>query len=546
MPAEQPPSSQKADAPGDRSIARMPAPPRPDADVVILLGDEITHGGGPVRICETHAALVFVGPHHAYKVKRPVRYDYLDFSTLELREKACRREIEINQPAAPEIYHAVVAVTRDADGRLALDGKGEVIEWAVHMRAFDENDVLVHRVAKAPLGHGLVKALAQRVHAQHAGAHITVRDDAAAAFAAFAEKTCRGLAQYTPPLAAHEVARYRARSTARLRDLAPLVDRRGRDGFVRRCHGDLHLANIVMIDGAPVLFDALEFDEALATVDTLYDLAFLLMDLVHRRARATANLLLSHYLWLSGTDADLDGLAALPLFMAERAAVRALVTAQRASAATRAHGADVTNDADVKRAAAYLARALDLLDDATPPLLVAVGGLSGTGKSTLAAHLAPRLGRTPGAVHIRSDLERKALAGVGETDRLPPASYTLQSAAEVYDRLAQRATRALSAGQAVVVDAVFSRPEERAAIEHVARAQGREFVGLWLEAPLATLARRVDTRRGDASDATAEVVATQAGRGVGEVAWPRIDAGGTPETTLSQASTALKIHTSID
>ncbi len=280
-------------------------------------------------------------------------------------------------------------------------------------------------------------------------------------------------------------------------------------------------------------FDALEFDDDLATIDTLYDLAFLLMDLEHAQERGLANVVLNRYLWRAAPGIDIEGLVALPLFLGMRAAVRAMVSAQRA-AQQQANG----RDGETAMAQRYLADALAFVSP-RPPRLMAVGGFSGTGKSTLAAALAPDLPPAPGALHIRTDLERKAMFGAGETERLPAEHYTLEANARVYARVLDKARIALRAGHSVVVDAVFSKPEERAAIEAVAVAAGVPFDGVWLTAPREAMFERVTVRTGDASDATADVVIRQLGVDPGCITWHRIDAGGPREATLRSAIAVL-------
>jgi predicted kinase len=304
---------------------------------------------------------------------------------------------------------------------------------------------------------------------------------------------------------------------------------------VRRCHGDLHLGNIVLRGGRPLLFDAIEFDEAIATVDTLYDLAFLLMDLDRHGQRPAANVVLNRYLWRDGDDLSLRGLQALPLFLGCRAGIRAMVTAERA-----AQEQSDAAERDREHARALLRAALGYLEP-VPPRLVAVGGLSGTGKTTLAAALAPELGPAPGAVHVRSDLERKNLFGVDETVRLPARSYTPEASAEVYAILLRKARLALAAGQSVIVDAVYSTPEERATIEALAAELGLPFQGLWLIAGSETLVARVAARRNDASDANPEVVQQQLTWEVGALspAWRLLDAGGSAEDAHRRAASAL-------
>jgi predicted kinase len=284
-----------------------------------------------------------------------------------------------------------------------------------------------------------------------------------------------------------------------------------------------------------VLFDALEFDEELATVDTLYDLAFLLMDLDGRGQRAAANAVLNRYLWRSGAELDLQGLRALPLLLGLRSAIRAMVTAERAG-----QGRGAARERDRQEAARYLEAATGYLSP-TMPRLVGVGGLSGTGKSTLGQALAPQLGPAPGAVHLRSDLERKALFGVDEMTRLAANAYTKAAGDAVYARLCRKARLVLAAGHGALVDAVFAHAEERGAIGATAADLGVPFQGLWLEAAPQHLMDRVAARMADASDATADVVRQQLARETGPLGagWTRIDASGSATDTLAAARQAL-------
>jgi predicted kinase len=282
------------------------------------------------------------------------------------------------------------------------------------------------------------------------------------------------------------------------------------------------LANIVRIDHRPVLFDGIEFSADIACVDVFYDLAFLLMDLQHRGLRGLANLVLNRYLARSD---DFAGVGLLALFQSLRAGVRAMVNALEAG----------ESEARAQTARAYLDDALAFLSPADP-VLIAVGGLSGTGKSTLAAALAPAVGAAPGAVTLRSDVIRKRLFAVAPEAPLPQAAYRPEVSARVYERQRRLAAEVLAAGHAVIADAVFARPEERAAIEAVAASAGASFHGLWLEAPLPVMIDRVGGRRDDASDATAEVVRRQSGYETGTIAWRRLDAAG----SLAQLSRAAR------
>jgi aminoglycoside phosphotransferase family enzyme/predicted kinase len=492
-----------------------------------LLADPATYGlKEAVGRIDTHGAVVFLAGADVYKVKRAVRFSFMDFSTLEKRRRACAREIEINRATAPELYLDLVPIVR-RDGALHLGGEGETIEWAVHMRRFDEGATLDKVAAREGLSAPLIAALAEQVARMHA--HAPGASPPPGGLRKVAQGVVAGLDESPQVFAPERVAALDAAFTEAFDRLEPLLARRAEAGEVRRCHGDLHLRNIALIDGRPVLFDALEFDEALATTDRLYDLAFLLMDIGARGLAFEANLLLNRYLIACGDDPPFDGLAALPLFIALRAAIRAQVLA-----AALGHRAGAARAAAVEEAQAYLAFAEEALRP-RPVRLVAVGGLSGSGKSTLAARLAPLIGPVPGAVHLRSDVERKRLHGTPELERLPSGAYSMDMTEAVYETLRARAEAVLAAGHGVVVDAVHQRPDEREAIEDVARGCGADFLGLWLEAPVDALARRVEARRGDASDATADVVHWQAGRDVGPLDWTVIESSGSPDEVLARA-----------
>jgi uncharacterized protein len=496
--------------------------PGPAGEVAAFLSQPDTFGGTPVERIETHAALVFLSGDRAVKIKKPVDLGYLDFSTLDKRRRALARELELNRPNAPEIYLDLVPVVRAPGGKLSLGGEGEPVEWALVMRRFDQDRLLDRIAAQGPLDADLANALADAVLAAHRKAPVADIDQVAA-MTRLVGQLSDDLERLSQP------AGFRAGAGQALERARGPLAARGPGGFVRRCHGDLHLGNIVVIDGRPVLFDALEFDEQMATIDVLYDLAFLLMDLVQRDQRPAAACVLNRY--LQGAPGNEPGLAALPLFLGLRAGVRAMVIAERAA----------QSGEDDPRIAEYLSAALDDFSP-PPPRLVAVGGFSGTGKTTLAAALAHRLGANPGAVHLRSDVERKALFGVSETTRLAPEHYGADVTARVYRRMCQRARAALQAGHSVVADAVFARADERQAFEEVARQAGAAFTGIWLSAPRDQLARRVEARRNDASDATAAVVEMQLERGAGTVTWETVDASGGPAQVAAAARALLGLN----
>lgn len=483
---------------------------------------------------ETHGALVFLAGEHVYKIKRAVTFSYMDLATLEKRHRMVAREVEINRQFAPSLYIGAVPVTRTADGTLRIGGDGVPVEWAVHMRRFEQSALLSRMVRAGALTSDIAKRLADRVRAMHDQATSHVCDDADGRVGETLAHLASDLGGNDGILSRERVTVFAAAARDQLGRAGGVLQRRGQLGHVRRCHGDLHLNNIVLWRGEPVAFDALEFDERLATVDTFYDLAFLLMDLVHCGAREHACLVLNRYLWRDPPGIEIDALVALPLFLGLRSAIRAMVTAQRADQLT---GDDRATKA--AEATGFLEDAIAYVNPA-PPRLVAVGGHSGTGKSTLAATLAPKLGRAPGALHIRSDLERKAMHGAAETERLPQSCYTHDVTQAVYARAMEKARLALAAGQSVVIDAVFDDPAQRAAIARVTTEAGARFDGIWLTARREALMARVAARTGDASDATPAVVAHQLERDPGLVTWHHVDAGGTPDETCTAAEHLLR------
>jgi aminoglycoside phosphotransferase family enzyme/predicted kinase len=495
--------------------------------VFAWLADPATHGVSTRRI-DTHGAVVVLAGEKAFKAKRAVRFPFMDYSTLARRRAACEAEVSINAPHAPGVYLGVVPVTREPTGSLALGGVGEAVEWLVAMRRFDEDATLDRVAARGPLDPALVVALASAVAASHAAAPVREAGPAIASLASYLSQNRAAFAESPDLFPTDRAERLSQASEAALERLRPLLEARGAAGRVRRCHGDLHLRNIVLIDGRPTLFDAIEFDEAIATGDVLYDLAFLLMDLLARDHVGEANAVLNRYLWSSDA-ADLEGLAALPLFLSLRAVIRAKVLAAGLSSLPQKERPAARQD--VQR---YFALAEDFMRE-IPPRLVAVGGVSGTGKSTLAAALAPHLGRAPGAIHLRTDIERKRLYEVPETHRLPASAYTQEASDAVYAVLSRKAATVLAAGFAVVADAVHARPAEREAIARVAREGGVAFMGLWLVAPVGLLVDRVERRRGDASDADAAVVRSQVARERGPVEWAAVDASGTLQNVIEAA-----------
>src|SRR6056297_3527254 len=380
-PAGRPPAAIR----GRRGPARGHAMEQDETEdqsaALALLEDPATHGGAETQHIETHCAHVILAGERAYKIKRAVHYDYLDFSTMAKRRAVLEREYALNAPAAPSLYLRIGWITEEADGRLALEGAGRPAEPVLVMRRFPAEAELARIAADGQLDRPLAEALGRAVAAYHGRAE-TRHEDGAELIVEILEELDTAFDRRAEQLGQRAVSAFRDVSACALAQVSSRLSERGASGRVRRCHGDLHLGNLVMIEGRPVPFDALEFDERLGTCDVLYDLAFVIMDLLHRGLAAPANAALGSYLYHAETPEHLDGLAAMPLFLGLRAGIRAMVNVQ----AGRLSEEDAT--ASYAEARRYLDQGnAYLLPQA--PLLVAVGGISGTGKTSLARQLAP-------------------------------------------------------------------------------------------------------------------------------------------------------------
>ena len=484
---------------------------------------------GAVEAIETHISLVLLAGDRAFKMKRAVKLPYADFSTPQRRLELCEREVALNGPAAPGLYLGARRITRNPGGTLEFDGHGPLVEALVEMRRFDQAALFDRMAERGALSAALMEHTAAAIARFHAEAPV-IEESGSKNLGAVLDINRSGFATsrlFDPARVAALDTRFRAA----LEKHAARLDQRAARGKVRRCHGDLHLRNICLVDGKPALFDCIEFNDRIATVDTLYDLAFLLMDLWHRGLPHFASLIANRYLDASGDDED--GFVLLPFFMAVRAAVRAHVTA------TQIEGMVGETSRQTQEAEAYFSLADQLLDEA-PARLVVLGGLSGSGKSTVAAALAPRLAPPPGARLLESDRLRKALYGVSPDTRLPAEAYRPEVSAKVYGALYERAATLAAEGAPVVANAVFDREQDRRDLMATARSKGIDAHGFWLEANAALLQGRVAARCGGASDATVAVLELQLAREREPASWHRLDAAKAPEALADDIITALQ------
>jgi hypothetical protein len=454
---------------------------------------------GPVtgpELVETHISWVFLTGEFAYKVKKPVRFDFLDFSTRERRSRFCEEELRLNRRFAPGLYLGLSRIVRSREG-LAVDREGELVEHAVRMRQFDRREELDALVEAGRVGTAELRRLGERLAAQHGAAPVAgpPHGDDGALIHACRDNFATLRKAVADGAAVERLARWTEDEHARL---APLLRRRHQAGRWRECHGDLHCANVVRHDGELWPFDALEFDPALRWIDVACDVAFLWMDLEARARADLAAAFLDGWLQESG---DFGALDALRLFGAYRAGVRAKVAALR-----RAQSHDPGTQRELAR---YLVEAARLAARPAPRLVVTTG-LAGSGKSRLAEALLGPLA----AVRVRSDVERKRLAGLQAGEPSGGTIYGPDMTERTYARLAEAAGHGLAGGFNVIVDAACLLRRERDALRALARAHGAPFRLLDVGAPRAVLESRLEARAaegGDASEATREVLALQLG-----------------------------------
>lgn len=509
----------------------LPTQQDDQAAVIAFMADPATHRGAAVQRIDTHISHIFLAGDEAWKLKCAVKLTFLDFSTLEKRKQACQAELALNRRTAPALYKGILPVTREADGILALGGKGDVVDYLVHMARFADDALLSDLAEKGALTSETVRSLGDTLAQFHAICEVRRNGPGGAVeMTLLISDIARALATLPATvLDGAQAARWATRAREELRRLWTHLQARRARGFVRHCHGDMHLANIAMVGGRALPFDAIEFSEDVATTDVIHDLAFPVMDLLRFGERGLANLLMNRYL---AATRDYAGLRAFPFFLSVRAAVRAMVL-----------GMEAVAESDHERARADARRFLVLANNLmrpAPAQLIAVGGLSGVGKSSVARALALKTFGGAGAVVISSDPARKYMFGQIPETRLPLEAYGSAVSEILFDQFYSDIKTALKAGASVVADATFARQRFRSNIEEVAREVGVPFTGLWLEAPVETLEARLKARPKGASDADARVLALQLEKGTGPIDWNRVCATGDLAETLDYAQVALR------
>jgi aminoglycoside phosphotransferase family enzyme/predicted kinase len=474
---------------------------RPDAASLIerLLSPACyAHATATIELLETHISWVLLAGDYDYKIKKPVSLGFVDFSTLAARRACCEEELRVNRRTAPMLYLDVVPITGNADAPV-MDGEGPAIEYAVRMRRFAQEALLDRMARQCTLLPAHVDSLARTVAEFHGTVARAAPEGAFGTPAEILDEVRGNFVQFAA-FGSDEKARalcdeLRAWTGSGFASLEEAFACRKREGFVRECHGDLHLGNVTLVDGEPVLFDAIEFNQALRWIDVMSDIAFALMDLHRHGLPGLAHRLLDAYLCATG---DYAGLRVLRFYLVYRAMVRAKVACIRL---WQPGVAAADRDAAAREVRAHLDLA-QRLSRRGSPALIAMHGLSGSGKTTASQYLLEALG----AIRVRSDVERKRLHGLAAQSRTnsPPGDglYTPEADRLTFARLAQLADECLAAGYPVIVDATFLARKWREFFRDFARERGAPFVLVACAAPKAVLRARLESRRRENVDAS--------------------------------------------
>lgn len=465
------------------------------------------HPVSAIHLVETHISWVLLTGDFVYKIKKPVDFGFLDFSTLEKRHFFCREELRLNRRFTEDLYLDVVPITGTTE-HPEMGGNGPAIEFAVKIRQFPSGLILAELAKTGKLTEEEIDGMADRIADFHAHIARTDPDSPYGDSENIKKWFDENFDHLNPRLSGEsQLAQLRAIrdwGSQQWQALTGLMRQRKLEGYVRECHGDLHLGNMTLLNGKIVLFDCIEFNPMLRWIDVVSEVAFLLVDLSHAGCRTLANRLLNRYLHATG---DYRGLRLLRYYLVYRALVRAKVTLLRQEQKNQAAG--------YWQPSPEYGEYMDLAEhfaETPPPLLILTHGYSGSGKSTIAG----RLAETIGAIWLRSDTERKRLYGYAATQPsgsgLDTGLYTAQAGQATYRKLAELAGEAIAAGFPVIVDAAFLKSEQRRSFRELAADSGARFIIVDVRASGESLRRRIERRRqqqNDPSEATLAVLEQQ-------------------------------------
>ncbi len=446
-----------------------------------------------LRVVETHISWVILTGLFAYKIKKAVDLGFLDFSTLAKRKRFCEAELRLNRRWAPDLYLGLVPVTGPAE-RPRIGGDGPVLEYALKLRQFPQDAQLDRQLDSGRLSQSDMGELAETIATLHDSAPRVEFPGGDRALALVRVPMLENFDVVEAATGLAVVARIRAWTESSVEELADQLAGRHREGFVRDCHGDLHLANLVRLSAGIVPFDGIEFSRELREIDVINDIAFLAMDLFSRARQDLGAAFVNRYLECSG---DYAGMSTFGLYFVYRCLTRAKVAAIRSAERDAARD----RDEDLDTLKHYLAVAIRWVDRPRP-VLVAMLGFSGSGKTWLSERL---LARLP-AIRLRTDIERRRLAGAGQVDpggSLPGSGrYSRQARAAVYRQVFERAGTLLRAGFNVIIDAAFLEREARDGVASLAAEQGVDYLFVETVATEAVLEERLKRRQAQEKDAS--------------------------------------------
>ena len=468
-----------------------------------------SHPVGDIELIETHISWVVLTGDYAYKIKKPVNFGFLDFSTLEKRKKYCEQELYLNRRLAPDIYLDVVSISGSVENPIISDEK-KAFEYAVKMRQFPQSAQLDNMLQAGELRNEHIDAIAQMVAEFHKNTVVAndnvdygepeklfkpVKEN----FELIFERINASLKTSDYEAKLDELKKWSESEFVRLKSI---FTQRKREGFIRECHGDMHLRNLVWLDGKALAFDCIEFNANLRWIDVISEIAFLMMDLQDRGQEQLANRFINAYLEITG---DYDGLSVLPFYLCYRAMVRAKVDALRIEQLS-----DDPNTTELAEFESYIELALRYTKVKAPKLII-MRGLSASGKSTVSQQII----ENTGAIRIRSDVERKRLFDISldKKAKMPNAVdegiYSSESSEQTYGKLLELASAIINAGNTVLVDAAFLKHEQRKPFEKLAISRGVTFIIIEVTASFDVLRQRIMARKNDVSDADISVLEHQ-------------------------------------
>lgn len=476
----------------------MNTPTRPRWIDAFCRNDAFDHSISRIELIETHISWVVLTGDYAYKIKKPVNLGFLDFTTLDARHRFCDEELRLNLRLAPQLYLEIAAIVGSADAPRAF-GNGNVLDYAVKMREFPQSALAGRLLADNALSRAQMDAFAAKVAAFHTKADVAKRGSPYGAPEEIIASARENFVQIAHLLSDStdqtHIAELSAWTEQEYNTTAPLFAARLTDGYIRECHGDLHLGNIVRLDGQLVPFDCIEFNPTLRWIDVMSEVAFLVMDLMDHESSDLATRFLNVYLECTG---DYAGLATLRFYLVYRALVRAKVHALRAAQSSM----DTEEHTRLRLTSRHYIGLAQRLAQHQRPAFILMRGLSGSGKSVIGQAIAEQTS----AICVRSDIERKRLRGLAPLSHsgsaLSAGLYTEDHTVATYNQLLEQARKSTIAGYGVLVDATFLKRWQRDLFRREAQTLGTPFVIVEVSAPEATLRTRISARTAAANDAS--------------------------------------------